>query len=121
MKDDNDRQDSWLRRLQKRWGLQSSTQVWVILLVFACTGTTAVYIKKPIFSLLGIDATTPWYWRTFWWLLTVLPAYQLLLLFYGFLFGQFRFFYNFEKRLFARLLRCKNRSSGKSKENETQA
>jgi hypothetical protein len=118
MKDNNGRQASWLQRLQRRWSLQSSAQVWVILLVFACTGTTAVYIKKPLFSLLGIDAHTPWYWRTFWWLLIVLPAYQVLLLFYGFLFGQFHFFYNFEKRLFTRLLGCKKKPSTKSEEKE---
>lgn len=115
MKDENEGQASWFRRLQRRWGLQNATQVWIVLLVFACTGTTAVYIKKPIFALLGIDTATPWYWRTFWWLLTVLPAYQVLLLFYGFVFGQFRFFYNFEKRLFSRLLGRKRKDADSNK------
>lgn len=94
---------TWLQQLQKRWGVQSVRQVWIILLVFACTGTTSVYIKKPIFQLLGIDTHTAWYWRTFWWIIIVLPTYQILLLLYGFVFGQFRFFLNFEKRLFRRL------------------
>jgi hypothetical protein len=33
----------------------------------------------------------------------VLPAYQVLLLLYGFLLGQFAFFWAFEKRMFGRI------------------
>ena len=76
-------------------------QVIVILVVFALTGFSAVFIKKPIFAWLGIDAADPWWLRTLVWLATVFPAYQVLLLAYGFLLGQFTFFWNFEKRMFA--------------------
>jgi hypothetical protein len=33
----------------------------------------------------------------------ILPVYNVLLLFYGAIFGQFRFFWDFEKRFFNRL------------------
>jgi hypothetical protein len=79
--------------------------VGVILCVFALTGFSAMYIKKPIFELLGITTETAWYWRTIVWLLTVLPAYQVLLLMYGFLLGQFDFFWAFEKRTFGRIFK----------------
>ncbi len=94
---------TFLQKLQARWGVTSVWQVLVILIVFALTGFTAMYIKRPIFVWLGIDAATPWYIRTGVWLLTVLPAYQVLLLGYGFLLGQFTFFWNFEKRMFGRI------------------
>lgn len=96
---------SFLEKLQNRWGVRSVWQVVVILIVFALTGFTAVYIKKPIFAWLGIVPTDPWWVRTGIWLVTVLPAYQVFLLFYGFLLGQFPFFWNFEKRMFGRLFK----------------
>jgi len=94
---------SFLQRLQLRWGVHSIGQVVVILIVFALTGFTAMYIKRPIFAWLGLDATDPWWLRTLVWLLTVFPAYQVLLLVYGFVLGQFTFFWNFEKRMFGRI------------------
>ena len=94
---------SWLQRLQTRWGISSPGQTLVILLVFALTGFSAVYVRRPIFAWLGLGPATPWYVKTGWWLITVLPAYQVLLLGWGFLLGQFSFFWEFEKRTFGRL------------------
>ena len=33
-------------KLKKRWNIESNTQVLVILVVFAVTGSTTVYVKK---------------------------------------------------------------------------
>ena len=88
------------QKLQQRWGVAGAGQVLVILLVFACTGLTAMWLKRPLFAWLGIGDGTPWWARWGVWLVTILPTYQVLLLFYGFVFGQFRFFWNFEKRMF---------------------
>ncbi|MES2733316.1 MAG: DUF6787 family protein [Bacteroidota bacterium] len=94
---------NWINRLQQRWGVNNAWQVIIILVVFACTGFTAMGIKKPIFNLLGVDLDTPGWLKTVIYIFTVLPAYQVFLLFYGFVFGQFTFFWNFEKRLFGRI------------------
>ena len=94
---------SFLEKLQQRWGISGTRQVLMILLVFALTGFSAVYIRRPVFAWLGITADTPWYTKTGLWLLTILPAYNILLLGYGFLLGQFRFFWEFEKKMFSRL------------------
>ncbi len=92
-----------LEKLKQRWGVTSAGQVILILIVFACTGFSVLFIKQPLYDLAGITAqTSPWI-RVPFYLLTVLPAYQVLLLAYGFLFGQFRFFWNFEKRMFSRI------------------
>ena len=75
----------------------------MILIVFACTGFSVLFIKQPLYDLVGITAqTSPWV-RIPFYLFTILPAYQVLLLMYGFIFGQFRFFWNFEKRMFSRI------------------
>ena len=94
---------NWIARLQQRWGVRSAWQVFLILVVFACTGFTAMYVKKPIFDWLGVNANTPGWLKTLVYIFTVLPAYQIFLLVYGFLFGQFDFFWNFEKRFFGRI------------------
>ncbi|MGB3722243.1 MAG: DUF6787 family protein [Pacificimonas sp.] len=92
-----------LEKLKQRWGVSSAGQVILILIVFACTGFTVLFIKQPLYDLAGITAqTSPWI-RIPFYLITILPAYQVLLLAYGFVFGQFRFFWNFEKRMFSRI------------------
>ncbi|UCS94430.1 hypothetical protein KZP23_05230 [Echinicola marina] len=96
-------QQSYLRRLQEKWQLKSLWQVLLVLLVFACTGFSVVLIKRPIFDLLGLDTESGGVWKTILYLLLVLPLYQIMLLFYGFLFGQFNFFWEKEKKIFKRI------------------
>ncbi|MDX5348983.1 MAG: hypothetical protein LPJ89_11535 [Hymenobacteraceae bacterium] len=87
-----------MKRLQEKWGV-GPLQVVLILIVFALTGSTVVAIKKPLFALLGVAETEPAWLQTVMYLLFVFPLYQSLLLFYGFLFGQFNFFWEKEKKL----------------------
>ncbi|MBX2899790.1 MAG: prolipoprotein diacylglyceryl transferase [Cyclobacteriaceae bacterium] len=94
---------SWITRLQQRWKVKSVAHVFIILLVFACTGFTVLLIKRPLFALWFPDGNIPLSASIAYWIL-IFPVYNLFLLFYGFLFGQFRFFWDFEKRFFARLL-----------------
>ncbi|MEW6283854.1 MAG: DUF6787 family protein [Candidatus Eremiobacterota bacterium] len=92
-----------MERLKARWGITSNFQVAVILVVFALTGTTAVYVKKPILAWLGVTPHTPGWLRVTATLVVVLGVYQVLLLAYGALLGQFPFFWAFEKRMLGRL------------------
>lgn len=94
---------SWIQKLQDKWKLKSVWQVILVLVVFACTGMTVLYIKKPIFALLGIDMSTGGFYKTVLYLLLVLPLYQLFLLIYGFIFGQFNFFWEKEKQFLRRI------------------
>lgn len=92
--------EGYLLKLQTKWGLASLWQVVLVLLVFACTGFTVMLIKNPILDLLGVDMSTGGFWKSLLYFMLVLPLYQLILLMYGFLFGQFAFFWEKEKRLF---------------------
>ena len=94
---------NWIDKLKNRWKLDTGLQVAIILLVFACTGFTVVFIKKPIFSYFFPEDNTP-LWATVIYYILILPIYNIFLLIYGFVFGQFRFFWNFEKRFFSRFL-----------------
>jgi hypothetical protein len=94
---------TWIEKLRQRWNVPSAFQVVIILIVFACTGTTVVLIKRPLFSIFFADGVVPVFATVIYYLL-ILPVYNLLLLFYGFVFGQFQFFWSFEKRFFNRVL-----------------
>jgi hypothetical protein len=94
----------WIEKLMHRWKLESALQVVIVLVVFACTGFTVLFIKKPILQFLAgekgntVTASVIYY-------LLILPLYNVILLAYGFLFGQFNFFWEFEKRFFDRIFR----------------
>jgi hypothetical protein len=93
---------SWIARLQDRWKVKSVFQVIIILIVFACTGFTVLLIKRPLFAYWFPAGEVPLTASIAYWIL-IFPVYNLFLLFYGFVFGQFRFFWDFEKRFFARI------------------
>lgn len=93
---------SWVDQLQARWKVKSGLQVILILIVFACTGFTVLFIKRPLFELWFPTGEKPLWASVLYWIL-IFPVYNVFLLFYGFVFGQFRFFWDFEKRFFERL------------------
>ena len=89
-----------MRSFKNHWKNKSNWQVFVIILVFATTGSLAAMISKPILHWLGISKET--FHITLYSLLYILiifPIYQILLVVIGFLFGQFKFFWTFEKKM----------------------
>ena len=94
---------NWLHKLQARWKVESLWQLLVILLVFTCTGFTVMAIAKPILNFIFEPTPVPLWGKIAYYIL-ILPIYNVVLLWYGFLFGQFKFFYEFEKRFFNRII-----------------
>jgi len=97
---------SFIQKLQERWKVDSPIKVIIILTVFALTGSTVVYIKrfvKPHFE--------DYWWFDLMYYVAILPFYNLILLVYGFIFGQFAYFWNFEKLFFARLFKRNTKTS----------
>jgi hypothetical protein len=93
----------WIEKLKSRWNLTSTWQVVIVLIVFACTGTTVLILKRPLFAWWFPDGAKP-LWASITYYVLILPVYNLFLLFYGFVFGQFHFFWEFEKRFFKRII-----------------
>ena len=91
----------WIQKLQTRWNVKSGWQVIVILVVFACTGFSVMFLKPVITDLIYHGGKSTVFSILYW--VLILPVYNLLLLFYGLIFGQFKFFWNFEKRFFGRI------------------
>lgn len=93
-----------MKKLKERWGISSNWQVVVIFIVFGITGSTSAKIAGPIVEFLGItqDNTNGWiYWPVR--ILLIFPVYQVLLIIFGWIFGQFQFFWAFEKKMLKRL------------------
>ncbi|MFT6867260.1 MAG: Na+-driven multidrug efflux pump [Cyclobacteriaceae bacterium] len=97
---------TWINKLQDRWHLKNTAQVVIVLIVFACTGFTVMFLKDPIVDFFT-DEGEPSVWFSVIYYVLILPIYNIILLFYGLIFGQFRFFWEFEKRMFGRFKRRK--------------
>lgn len=93
-----------LQKLKTRWNISSNWSVLAIICVFAINGSFATWVAKPVTAFFGISLETmsPW---LFWMLriLLIFPIYQLTLPIVGWLFGQFHFFWEFEKKFLKRL------------------
>lgn len=94
---------SFLDKLKAKWQLDSMLQVIAVLLVFTLTGSSVVYIRKFLFAFLDFNEATPFWLKTVTYLVFVFPAYQVMLLVYGFALGQFSFFWEKEKKMFNRM------------------
>ncbi|PKL78124.1 MAG: prolipoprotein diacylglyceryl transferase [Ignavibacteriae bacterium HGW-Ignavibacteriae-4] len=90
--------------LKRRWGVTSPYQVAVIFLVFAITGMLSVYVSRFVFEILHLTKEDPFWLRAVVYIVTVLPAYQVILLTVGTIFGQHKFFKNFLRIMLGRFL-----------------
>lgn len=105
---------NWIKKLQAKWELKTLNQVILVLVVFSCTGFTVLLIKNPILDWITGGAEREW-WMTLIYIGLILPIYNVLLLCFGFVFGQFGFFWKYEKKMLCRMgiLRVKPKSRAK--------
>jgi len=88
-----------MKKLKKKWGITSDFQFVIIFIVFAITGSLSAYLSKPVTNYIGLTEENLGF---FYWpirLIAIFPLYQVLLVFFGFVFGQFTFFWWFEKKM----------------------
>lgn len=88
-----------MKKLKERLGVQSNFQLTIIFIVFAITGSASAIASKPVCVWLGITKDDFGFFFTPIRLLLIFPLYQVLLVSIGFLFGQFAFFWEFEKKM----------------------
>ncbi len=93
-----------MKRLKEKWGITSNFQLFIICIVFAITGSFSVLITQPVILFIfgdldGLNPLLSWLLR----ILILFPIYQVLLLFFGFIFFQYKFFYQFEKKILKKI------------------
>lgn len=92
------------KKLKNRWHVDARWEFIAIFMVFAITGSMAGRISSPIMQALGLDGAdvSGWlYWPVR--IMLIFPLYQILLILMGWLFGQYKFFYAFERKTLSRL------------------
>jgi len=86
-------------RLKTKWDIKSNWDFFLIMLVFSLAGLNVSFGRKPIFHILGLTETTPMWIKVTLYLLLIFPLYQISLVFYGFILGQFNFFWTKQIKL----------------------
>jgi hypothetical protein len=88
-----------MERLKRKWGITGTTQIVLIMVVFSLAGLSITQSRPIVFHLFGIEPDTPFWIKTVTYLASLFPLYQIYLLLFGALLGQFGFFWEKEKRL----------------------
>jgi len=94
-----------IEKLKAKWNIESNFQVIMILIVFAITGSLAVKVAGPVLSYFNVtkdNFNSFWYWTLR--ILLIFPIYQVLLMVVGTLLGQFKFFWEFQKKTVGRMI-----------------
>jgi hypothetical protein len=93
-------------KLKNKWKVDGK-QLFLILCVFAITGTTTAIISKAITGWLGLTPESPLLWRAGLRAAVLIFGYQIIILLVSIPFGQFKFFWAYEKKIllfFGRIL-----------------
>ncbi|MGJ5640981.1 DUF6787 family protein [Formosa sp. S-31] len=91
------------KKLEGKWILKHRWEMIRVFMVFAFTGSSSVFIGRPIIKWLGVTQDN--LYPLFYWIIYILLCmlfYQILLVCFGWLLGQFEFFWNFEKKMLKR-------------------
>lgn len=91
------------KKLENKWVVNHRWEIIRIFIVFAVTGSSSLVVSRPIIAFIGItkeNLNAIVYWVLF--VIVSLICYQILLVIFGCLFGQFQFFWQFEKKMLSR-------------------
>ena len=89
-----------MNKLKERWGIESNWQLLIIFIVFAINGSLSAKISAYLMGLLGLskdNLNIVLYYLIL--LVLVLPLYPFMLMGFGYLFGQSKFFFPFSKKM----------------------
>ena len=98
-----------LKYLKEKWNISSNYQLIVIFIVFAITGTASAKLAVPLLEFLNIypsifdNVKLGNLLYTLLRILVIFPIYQILLIVVGVFFFQFKFFWEFEKKILKRI------------------
>lgn len=92
------------KKLENKWKVDYKWEMIAIFIVFAITGSLSGKLAAPLVHLIGFDHENI-HGAIYWTLriLLIFPIYQILLVAIGWLFGQYQFFWNFEKKMLKRM------------------
>ncbi len=98
------RKETLIQDLIKKFNAKSKLHLFVIFLVFGLSGSLALWISSPILLALDLENNLnnyPLY--ILFRILIIIPIYQLILILIATLFGEFEYFWKFEKKFLKRI------------------
>lgn len=98
----------WILYLKQKWNIERDWDFWMIMLTFSLAGLFIAPARTLVFHLVGITEFTPFWVKAVVYIPLIVPVYQLGLIVFGTLLGQFPFFWEKEKKLVKFLLGRKN-------------
>jgi formyltetrahydrofolate-dependent phosphoribosylglycinamide formyltransferase len=90
------------KKLQQKWKV-GGIQLILILCTFAVTGSLTAFISERITTWVGFDENTLFAWKILLRLCILIFGYQFIILAVSFFFGQFSFFWNYEKKILTKM------------------
>ena len=93
-----------IQNLIKKFNAKSKAHLLVIFFIFGLSGSFSLWISSPIMSALDLKNILnnyPLY--LFFRILIIIPIYQLILIMFASIFGEFRYFWRFEKKFLKRI------------------
>ncbi len=90
-------------KLEYKWNINQRWEIIAVFLVFSVTGSLAAKISGPVTEFIGLHQLDSKFWFWIFRILIIYPIYQVLLVAVGWLFGQFTFFWEFEKKMLKRM------------------
>jgi len=94
---------TFFEKLKKRWEIQHNWELVIILLVFALTGTSTIYLYDFIKNWIGITPETFFATKIIAFTFLALPLYNILLILWGKVLGKGIFFQRFAKQFLGKI------------------
>ena len=89
-----------MKDLKSKWGITSNFQMFVIFIVFAINGSLSAKISSFLMQKMDITKDNIHFVLYYFILFVlVLPLYPFMLIVFGYLFGQSKFFFPFAKNI----------------------
>ncbi|MDC0227849.1 hypothetical protein OAK51_05065 [Alphaproteobacteria bacterium] len=93
-----------LNKLVKKFQANSHKHLAIIFIVFALSGSSSLLISSPILSAINLKALVTYYpLYIFIRILIIIPIYQINLIIVATFFGEFKYFWKYEKKFLQRL------------------
>ena len=93
-----------IEKLVNKFKANSIRHLLIIFIIFALSGSGSLFISSPILIVLGLDKLITFYpLYIFVRIILIIPIYQFILIIIASLFGEFDYFWKFEKKFLQRL------------------
>ena len=93
-----------IEKLINKFKANSIRHLFIIFIIFALSGSGSLFISSPILIVLGLDKLITFYpLYIFVRIILIIPIYQFILIIIASLFGEFDYFWKFEKKFLQRL------------------